>query len=162
MLMDRETIIDLYKKSLKDGDPVKQIKSLAKTNNVKATYIKKILEEAGLEVPDHIPAGPIKKNQLVIEAADPVPGEMGYKDVERKAAVINEDFEKAVQDMIDKSEKENEEAEKQKELPVPDAVKECLTLGLDNIDEEIKEHQRQIALLENKYKTIANFIWEFK
>ena len=47
MLMPRETIVMLYKKSLEDGDPVRQIKSLAKANNVKATAIKNILIEEG-------------------------------------------------------------------------------------------------------------------
>ena len=155
MLMDKETIINLYKESFDKGDPVKQIKSLAKANNVKATFIKKILSDAGLEVPDYIPTGPMKKDAHEIEAADPVPGEIGYK--ERKAAVINEDFEEAVQDMIAKSESENKAAE-ERQLPVPDAVRECLMEGLDKIDAEIQGHQKAITQLENKYRTIASYI----
>ncbi|MBP3784583.1 MAG: hypothetical protein J6I68_15160 [Butyrivibrio sp.] len=154
MLMDKETIINLYKESFEKGDPVKQIKSLAKANNVKATFIKKILSDAGLEVPDHIPTDPMKKDPQVIEAADPVPGEMGHK--EPKAAVVNEDFEREVQDMISRSETENKAAERQ--LPVPDAVRECLMEGLDKIDAEIQGHQKAITQLENKYRTIASYI----
>lgn len=153
MLIEKEMIIDLYKEALENGDPVKQIKSLAKANNVKATFIKKILSDAGLEVPEHIPTGPMKKTP-VIEAADPVPGEAGYK--ERKAAVINEDFEEAVQDMIAKSEEENKAVERT--LPIPDAVRECLMEGLDKIDAEIQTCQKRISFLENKYRTIASYL----
>lgn len=45
MLMTKETIIALYKESQTNGmDPVREIKSLAKTNEVKATVIKNIRE----------------------------------------------------------------------------------------------------------------------
>lgn len=126
MLMPRETIVMLYKKSLEDGDPVRQIKSLAKANNVKATAIKNILIEEGLEVPEKIPTGPMKKE---IEAADPVPGEVGYK-----AAVLNEDFETAVQEMTG----EVEEPKPDRRIPMPDVIKDAINLGLASLGEKIK------------------------
>lgn len=156
MLMDKETIINLYKESFDKGDPDKMIKSLAEANNVKATFIKKILSDAGLEVLDHIPTGPMKKDPQVIEVADPVPGEAGYK--ERKAAVINEDFEREVQDMISRSETENKVAADERQLPIPDVVRECLMAGLDKIEDEIKTCQKRITTLENKYRTIASYL----
>lgn len=67
MIMSKETILGLYKEALDNGDPVKQIKSLAKANGVKATLIKAILSDAGYEVPDHIPTGPLKKEETLDE-----------------------------------------------------------------------------------------------
>lgn len=75
-----------------------------------------------------------------------------------KKSIINEDFEKEVQDMIARSEGENKAAEKERELPIPDAVRECLMEGLDRIDAEIQGHQKAITQLENKYRTIASYI----
>lgn len=170
MLMDKETIINLYKESFEKGDPVKQIKSLAKANNVKATFIKKILSDAGLEVPDHIPTGPMKKEgnmevpkeqKTASQQIEDWTEEQMAKNSERqqpKKSIINEDFEKEVQDMIARSEGENKAAEKERELPIPDAVRECLMEGLDRIDAEIQGHQKAIAQLENKYRTIASYI----
>lgn len=122
--MPKETIVMLYKKAQEDGDAVRQIKSLAKANNVKATVIKNILVEAGLNVPDHIPTGPMKKSPTVIEAADPVPGEAGY----RKPATINQDFENEVKKMVEES----------KRVAMPDVIKEAVNLGLESLDEKIK------------------------
>ena len=136
MLMPRETIVMLYKKSLEDGDPVRQIKSLAKANNVKATAIKNILIEEGLEVPEKIPTGPMKKE---IEAADPVPGEVGYK-----AAVINEDFEAAVQEMTD----EIEEPKPDRRIPMPDVIKDAIKLGLVSLGEKIKVKEQELESIQ--------------
>ena len=174
MLMSKETIIYMYKESLKNGDPIKQIKSLAKANNVKATYIKKILADAGLEVPEHIPTGPMKKEGNMEAQAEALKEqktasqqiedwteEQMTKNSDRqqsKKSIINEDFEKEVQDMIARSEGENKAAEKERELPIPDAVRECLMEGLDRIDAEIQGHQKAITQLENKYRTIASYI----
>lgn len=172
MLMSKETIIYMYKESLKNGDPIKQIKSLAKANNVKATYIKKILADAGLEVPEHIPTGPMKKEGNM-ETQTEAPKEQKTasqqikdwteeqiaKNSERqqpKKSIINEDFEKEVQDMIARSEGENKAEDKA--LPMPDAVRECLMEGLDRIDAEIKACQKRMTYLENKYRTIANYV----
>lgn len=136
MIMPKETIIMLYKKAQEDGDAVRQIKSLAKANNVKATAIKNILIEAGLDVPDHIPTGPMKKSPMVIEAADPVPGEAGYQ--ERKAAVINEDFEATVDDMTNKR------------VVMPDVVKEMIQYGMDCLDVKIAEYEAELEELKSK------------
>ena len=121
MLMSKETIVMLYKKALEDGDPVRQIKSLAKTNGVKATVIKNILIEEGLEVPEKIPTGPIKREE------------------QRKAAVINEDFENEVQDMIKRS--ENRQA-------MPDVVKDAISLGIESMSEKIESQEREVMALQ--------------
>ena len=121
MLMSKETIVMLYKKALEDGDPVRQIKSLAKTNGVKATAIKNILIEEGLEVPEKIPTGPIKREE------------------QRKAAVINEDFENEVQDMIKRS--ENRQA-------MPDVVKDAISLGIESMSEKIESQEREVMALQ--------------
>ena len=136
MLMPRETIVMLYKKALEDGDPVRQIKSLAKANNVKATAIKNILIEEGLEVPEKIPTGPMKKE---IEAADPVPGEVGYK-----AAVVNEDFEAAVQDMTG----EIEEPKPDRRIPMPDVIKDAINLGLASLGEKIETKEKELEVIQ--------------
>ena len=136
MLMPRETIVMLYKKALEDGDPVRQIKSLAKANNVKATVIKNILIEEGLEVPEKIPTGPMKKE---IEAADPVPGEVGYK-----AAVINEDFEAAVQEMTG----EIEEPKPDRRIPMPDVIKDAINLGLASLGEKIETKEKELEVIQ--------------
>ena len=152
MLMSNETIVALYKEADENGDPIRQIKSLAKANGVKATVIKKILYDAGLEVPEKIPTGPMKKDESPI-----------------KAAVINEDFENEIQKMVKESkdkkgclkdrtgsceacddtdncfeyEKDSsKKAAEQKDntihyspivLPMPDAVKEALSEKLESI-----------------------------
>ena len=136
MLMPRETIVMLYKKALEDGDPVRQIKSLAKANNVKATAVKNILIEEGLEVPEKIPTGPMKK---MIEAADPVPGEVGYK-----AAVINEDFEAAVQEMTG----EIEEPKPDRRIPMPDVIKDAINLGLASLGEKIETKEKELEVIQ--------------
>ena len=51
MLMDRETIITLYRESVENGDPKEEIKSLAKANSCPVAKIRKILEDAGEDVP---------------------------------------------------------------------------------------------------------------
>lgn len=129
MIMANETIIELYKKALEDGNPARQIKSLAKTNNVKATVIKNILIDAGLDVPDHIPTGPMKKSSTIIEAADPVSGEVGY----RKAAA---------DDMT------------KKRVVMPDVVKEMIQLGLDCLDVKIAEYEAELEELKSKIEEL--------
>ena len=140
MLMPRETIVMLYKKSLEDGDPIRQIKSLAKANGVKATVIKNMLIEEGLEVPEKIPTGPIRKE---IEAADPVPGEVGYK-----AAVINEDFEAAVQEMTG----EIKEQKPDRRIPMPDVIKDAINLGLESLGEKIETKEKELEVIQESLK----------
>ena len=126
----------LYKKAQEDGDAVRQIKSLAKANNVKATVIKNILVEAGLNVPDHIPTGPMKKSPTVIEAADPVPGEAGY----RKPATINQDFENEVKKMVEES----------KRVAMPDVSKEA--------EVEFDEAAKNLEDLNKKKSSIEEYM----
>lgn len=54
MIMPVATIIELYKESVEQGDPVKQIRCLAKANEVKVSKIVEVLEDAGFEVPENI------------------------------------------------------------------------------------------------------------
>ena len=128
MLMSKETIVMLYKKALEDGDPVRQIKSLAKTNGVKATVIKNILIEEGLEVPEKIPTGPMK------------------------AAAINEDFENEVQDMIKRS--ENRQAMPD---VVKDAISlgiESMSEKIESQEREVMALQESLAELKEKKRSV--------
>lgn len=153
MLMTKETIIALYKESQTNGmDPVREIKSLAKSNEVKATVIKNILIDAGCDVPEHIPTGPIKKE---IEAADPVPGEVGYR--ERKAAVIDEDFEAAVQDMIEKSPITRQES-KERLASIPEPVVRHLSITLEALRAEAESLEKEAAAKRDEYETIKAFL----
>ena len=132
MLMSKETIVMLYKKSLEDGDPVRQIKSLAKTNGVKATAIKNILIEEGLEVPEKIPTGPMK------------------------AAAINEDFENEVQDMIKRS--ENRQAMPD---VVKDAISlgiESMSEKIESQEREVMALQESLAELKEKKRSVEEYM----
>lgn len=132
MLMPRETIVMLYKKALEDGDPVRQIKSLAKTNGVKATVIKNILIEEGLEVPEKIPTGPMK------------------------AAAINEDFENEVQDMIKRS--ENRQAMPD---VVKDAISlgiESMSEKIESQEREVMALQESLAELKEKKRSVEEYM----
>ena len=132
MLMSKETIVMLYKKALEDGDPVRQIKSLAKTNGVKATVIKNILIEEGLEVPEKIPTGPIK------------------------AAAINEDFENEVQDMIKRS--ENRQAMPD---VVKDAISlgiESMSEKIESQEREVMALQESLAELKEKKRSVEEYM----
>ena len=132
MLMSKETIVMLYKKALEDGDPVRQIKSLAKANNVKATAIKNILIEEGLEVPEKIPTGPIK------------------------AAAINEDFESEVQDMIKRS--ENRQAMPD---VVKDAISlgiESMSEKIESQEREVMALQESLAELKEKKRSVEEYM----
>ncbi len=80
MLMDQETILTLYREAVDKGDPGKIIKSLAKTNNVAPGEIRQILADAGEFVPRQKRGRP-------------------------KAAVINREFEEAVNEMVSESDK---------------------------------------------------------
>lgn len=154
MLMTKETIIALYKESQTNGmDPVREIKSLAKSNEVKATVIKNILIDAGCDVPEHIPTGPIKKE---IEAADPVPGEVGYR--ERKAAVINEDFEAAVQDMIEEKSPTTRQELKERLASIPEPVVRHLSITLEALRAEAESLEKEAAAKRDEYETIKAFL----
>ena len=132
MLMSKETIVMLYKKALEDGDPVRQIKSLAKTNGVKATVIKNILIEEGLEVPEKIPTGPMK------------------------AAAIDEDFESEVQDMIKRS--ENRQAMPD---VVKDAISlgiESMSEKIESQEREVMALQESLAELKEKKRSVEEYM----
>lgn len=132
MLMSKETIVMLYKKALEEGDPVRQIKSLAKTNGVKATVIKNLLIEEGLEVPEKIPTGPMK------------------------AAAINEDFENEVQDMIKRS--ENRQAMPD---VVKDAISlgiESMSEKIESQEREVMALQESLAELKEKKRSVEEYM----
>lgn len=141
MLMSNETIAYLYREAIENGDPSDQIKSLAKANNVNASVIKDILQNAGEELPKEIkPGSPSKKKvEEIIKAA-------GIKD-----------------DQEDRKEDSKEETPVQKELapvklPMPDTVRDVLMKSLDDIDREIAKRQEEIKRLEAKYITISEYI----
>lgn len=90
----------------------------------------------GLEVPEKIPTGPMKKE---IEAADPVPGEVGYK-----ATILNEDFEAAVQEMTG----EIEEPKPDRRIPMPDVIKDAINLGLASLGEKIKVKEQELESIQ--------------
>ena len=128
MIMPVETIIEIYKESVERGDPVKQIRSLAKANEVKASKIVEVLEDAGLEVPEYIlrKPGPRKQDTTHIpEMAAP---------------------------------REPEEETDHRELPMPEAVQEALLQKLDEIDTAIKQCHEHIQVLEAKYTAITKYM----
>lgn len=158
--MTKELIVTLYQTAVEYGDPVEQIKSLAKANSTSANEIKKILLEAGEELPKGM-----------------------------KAAIVNEDFENAVQDMVKESkekyikggclqdqtgsctgcedadicfgyvkEKKTPEVVAREKLPLPQVIGKCLEKELDNIDANIRSHLDEIQQLEKEYKAIASFL----
>lgn len=159
MLFSNETIVALYKEACVNGDPVQQIKSLAKSNGVKATVIKKILIDAGCEVPDKIPTGPMKK----VEPEEPAP-EKEHK----KAAVINEDFEAAVQDMIKESGchkdkvsscegcDETDLCYNAEKLPAP--VVKYLTYTMEGLRAEVEGLKKEAAAKEKELEVIKDFL----
>ena len=146
MLMDKETIVTLYREAIDNGDPKEIIKSMAKTNGCTPGEIRQILNDAGEFVPRQKRGRP-------------------------KAAVINQDFEDAVNNMIEESRREGKMSdteaagdraaaghEPERQLPLPDAVKRCIMKGLDDIEAEIRRKQEELATLEAEYNTISEYI----
>lgn len=128
MIMPVKTIIEIYKESVEHGDPVKQIRSLAKANEVKASNIVEVLEDAGLEVPEYILRKPGRGKQDTTHIPEmAVPGEP-------------------------------EEETDHRELPMPEAVKEALLQKLDEIDTAIKQCHEDIQVLEAKYTAITKYM----
>lgn len=153
MLMSNETIIELYNEAYYNGDPAMSIKSLAKANNVKATAIKSILVEAGCDVPDHIPRGPVSGDKaagagcVVIEPADPEPGEgnmLLIRDCAEDEAIPDKDMVAPKRTGV--------------MLPIPETVKKALAKELDALETRIEAEQKQIQRLEAEYETIAKYL----
>lgn len=141
MLMTKETIIALYKESQTNGmDPVREIKSLAKSNEVKATVIKNILIDAGCDVPEHIPTGPMKTEEP------------------KKAAVINEDFEAAVQDMIEEKSPTTRQESKERLASIPEPVVRHLSITLEALRAEAESLEKEAAAKRDEYETIKAFL----
>lgn len=150
MLMDNDTIVTLYRKSQEEGDPVEQIKSLARLNNCTPGKIRKILTDNGEFVPSQKP-GP-KPKAAVINKTD---GESAPKIAEAIAEAITPTEQKP--DEAAGSEEPTEAAGSRK-LPLPDAVKICLMRGLDDLDAEIKRKTEELRILEANYKTAVKYI----
>ena len=158
MIMDHETILELYRKSQEEGDPVEQIKSLAKLNNCSTGEIRKILTEHGEFVPRQKP-GPKPKAAVInktCEESVPKIAEAIEKaieaQVEAKSAVNTIEPEQAA------GPEEPTEAACDQKLPLPDAVKICLMRGLDDLDAEIKRKTEELRILEANYKTAVKYI----
>lgn len=205
MMFSNETIIALYKETLANGeDPIRQIKSLAKSNGVKATFIKKILADAGLEVPEHIPTGPMKKDDVkeqkkeddfsmadadyeLQESGEEIPKAAGCLKTRngscegcddtdlcfeyerpkiitmepRKAAVINEDFEAAVQGMIKESEGKSpitRQESKEDLASIPEPVIRHLTIAVEALIGEAVMLEREAKLKREEAESINAFL----
>lgn len=114
MQMTEKEICQSYREA---KDKKHQIEILADLNATNKDFIKTILERGG-EIKPRIKAG-------------------------RKAAVINEDFAAAVDDMTGKR------------VPMPDIVKETIQFGIDALDVKITE-------LEAEYKATGEQIKELR
>lgn len=164
MIMDNETILELYRKSQEEGDPVEQIKSLARLNNCTTGEIRKILTDNGEFVPRQKP-GPKPKAAVINKTCEEcVPKITGviekalYAQVEAKPSLnILEPEEAAGPEEAAESEEPTEAAGSQK-LPIPDAVKICLMRGLDDLDAEIKRKSEELRILEAQYSTAVKYI----
>ena len=100
-----------------------QIQILAELNNVSPDYIKEILKEGG-----------VWQN----------PGPKPKAKLKAKAAIINPDFEEAVNEMIEQS----------KEQQRQDALVEAAHYALESIEAKIIETERLIEEIEQKLKRL--------
>lgn len=123
MMMSESEICTSYRDAKSKSS---QIEVLAELNATTTDNIKEILKKHGMLVGKRGP----KPKAMLIEAADPLPGETGYK--ERKVAVVNEDFEAAVHEMQGKRE------------PLPDVIKESIQLGIEVLDQKIAIKEQEI------------------
>lgn len=153
MLMDKETIITLYRESVENGDPKEQIKSLAKTNNCPVAKIRKILEDAGEDVPR------LRQAREPEEEPEPAKKAVSFNDV----ADAMEEVVNAVYRGVEET-KRAEEAKRVGNMsapdPLPEPVKKCIIKGLNDIEAEIKKKQEELALLEAEYHTLYEYIYE--
>ena len=152
MIMDHETILELYRKSQEEGDPVEQIKSLARLNNCSTGEIRKILTEHGEFVPRQKP-GPKPKVAVINKTEE----QLVPKIAEAIAEAITPAKDEEKPEEAAGSEEPTEAAGDQK-LPLPDAVKICLMRGLDDLDAEIKRKSEELRILEAQYSTAVKFI----
>ena len=134
MILSRETIVSLYNEAVENGDPGRQIRSLAKTCGVPESEIRKILIES--DVLEEKKRGPKRKEEAI------------------------EDNNEADNMSQEPSEAKEEPKEPQEAagLPIPDAVKECLIEGLEKIEIDIQKRQEEIRKLEARYETIAKYL----
>lgn len=47
---------------------------------------------------------------------------------------------------------------KERQLPMPDIVKDIISAELDKIDHQIEEHKKELRILEQNYKTISDYM----
>lgn len=151
MIMDHETILELYHKSQEEGDPVEQIKSLAKLNNCSTGEIRKILLEHGEFVSRQKP-GPKPKAAVINKSGG---------DIEK---IIEAAGAKAVPAVDVYYPKESAEAAageaeaEEKMIRMSFILKECVFRGVADIKqqlqkkrEEVEAGQKEIESLETLY-----------
>ena len=157
MLMDNDTIVTLYREAVDNGDPKEIINSMAKTNGCSPGEIRQILNDAGEFVPRQ------KRGRPKAAAAK----EEGVR-VDELAEAVSEMLEKRAANMsappnvkcadIPEEVWEDLAAGNERRLPLPDAVKECIMIGLDSIEAQIKKKTEELALLEAKHQTITEYM----
>lgn len=144
MIMDQETILKMYREAVENGTGAKQIKSLARLNGVDEGDIKKILKDAG----EYIPRQRRRKQKagILIEAADPVPGEIGYKPQENEhvgnMSAREEASEAAGNDEPQKAAGCQAQENKTKISPV---IKECIVRGIEDMELKLKKGKEEIS-----------------
>lgn len=160
MLMDNDTIVTLYREAVDNGDPKEIINSMAKTNGCSPVEIRQILSDAGEFVPRQ------KRGRPKAAAAE----EERARAEETADIVINliEREKKRAANMsappnvkcadIPEEVWEDLAAGNERRLPLPDAVKECIMIGLDSIEAQIKKKTEELALLEAKHQTITEYM----
>lgn len=155
MLMDNDTIVTLYREAVDNGDPKEIINSLAKTNRCTPGEIRQILNEAGEFVPRQKP-GP-KPKATVIDKSGNAEKLSDNGNIEESKRVENMSAQEAAGDEPVVKTLE-EQGWTKVVLPIPDAVKEVIMKGLDDIEAEISKKQNELAILEAKYKTVSDYI----
>lgn len=159
MLMTNETIVSLYREAVDNGDPKEIINSLAKTNRCTPGEIRQILNESGEFVPRQKP-GPKPKATVIDKSGNAEKLEKQFSDFG------NIEESKRVENMSAQTGDEAAAGTKTLEeqgwtevvLPIPDAVKEVIMKGLDDIEAEIRKKQNELSILEAKYKTVSDYI----
>ena len=159
MLMDNETIVTLYQEAVDNGNPTEIIKSMAKTNGVSPGEIRQILNDAGEFIPRQKRGRPKAGYDAATEQAVEIANGIRDRISEEIKRVGNMSAQEAAGDEAAAGTKTLEEQGwTEVILPIPDAVKEVIMKGLDDIEMEIRKKQDELAILEAKYKTVSDYI----
>ena len=134
-----KTICELY-----DNCPSRyQIKAVAKMYNIDPEEVERILKDNGRELPK-----PGRKAKLTTKKSDP------KEDLfENEKASVDAALEEQANNIFQKN--------------IPEAVKNCVSKRVDDIDQMIADYEQKIAELEDyinklsqEYKVLADFIKE--